>query len=211
LGSERIIDMELALSSNTVNVLSGDDEYEETSSIKPYILDRPQYYWGLGKGLPSRIKGESLRNSGISAWSAIDYEVVIESTAEDEALNAQLERERLENSIRLRIQNLERLAYEEGITPSEKSGTLLVEFFKKRMIDIKPSIFLLENGNYRAVWNNEENEQLGLQFFSDGNIQFVIFAKRNDSSELARSYGIDTPEALERIVEANRLRHLLYS
>ena len=42
----------------------------------------------------------------------------------------------------------------------------------------RPSIYLLDNGNFRAVWKNADNEQAAFQFRGHGIVQCVFFFKR---------------------------------
>jgi len=184
-------------------------EVSEIASIGDCREIRPKS-WDLEYKIRFLVDKGKLPHKGISAWSG-NFDHVLDTEDQDKGLDGQLKKERLQSAIKERISTLKRIGEEESISPSEKSGELLIEFLNRRTIDNKPSIFLLENGNFRALWKNEKGEQIGLQFLSDGNIQFVIFARRPDSSDLARSYGIDTPEGIKRILEANRLRTLLYS
>lgn len=184
-------------------------EVAEIASIGDWREIR-QKFWNLEDTIRYLVDKRKLSHKGISAWSG-NFEQVLDTEDQDKGLEGQLKKDRFENAIKERISTLKRIGAEESIPTSEESGNLLIEFLNKRTIDNKPFIFLLENGNFRALWKNEKGEQIGLQFLSDGNIQFVLFARRPDSLDLARSYGIDTPEGIKRIIEANRLRTLLYS
>lgn len=42
----------------------------------------------------------------------------------------------------------------------------------------RPAIFLLDNGNFRAVWKNPQNEQAAFQFRGRGIVHCVFFYKR---------------------------------
>lgn len=52
----------------------------------------------------------------------------------------------------------------------------------------RPAIYLLENGNLRAVWRDRSGAQIGLQFRGDGQVHYVIFAPRG-VGPVARHYG----------------------
>lgn len=165
--------------------------------------DEQANVWRSGNELFILIQKKGFQQTGISVWNKED-----EPETDEKAFQ---EREKVRNSIKHRISTLKRLGLDEGITASEKSGKFLFDFFSKRMIENEPLIFLLENGNFRALWEGENGEQIGLQFLPDRNIQYVIFAQRPDRKDLARSFGSDTPEGIDRHVEINRLRSLLYS
>ncbi|MFZ1747310.1 MAG: hypothetical protein WBO24_04715 [Nitrospirales bacterium] len=194
---------------DTGRYLSPPSEFAEIATIGDCREIRSKS-WDLEYKIRFLVDKGKLSHKGISAWSG-NFEHVLDTEDQDKGLEGQLKKERLQSAIKERISTLKRIGEEESIPTSEESGKLLIEFLNRRTIDNKPSIFLLENGNFRALWRNEKGEQIGLQFLSDGNIQFVIFARRPDSSDLARSYGIDTPEGIKCIIEANRLRTLLYS
>jgi hypothetical protein len=55
---------------------------------------------------------------------------------------------------------------------------------------IRPAIFLLDNGNLRALWKNDAREQVGLQFLGNGDVQFVIFSRQHGSFEMTREAGL---------------------
>jgi hypothetical protein len=42
----------------------------------------------------------------------------------------------------------------------------------------RPAIYLLDNGNFRAVWKNADNEQAAFQFRGGGIVHCVFFQKR---------------------------------
>jgi hypothetical protein len=61
---------------------------------------------------------------------------------------------------------------------SETSLADLRSFLDSLPLTERPSIFLLDDGNLRAVWRNAAKEQVGLQFLGNGVVQFVMFALR---------------------------------
>jgi hypothetical protein len=54
----------------------------------------------------------------------------------------------------------------------------LLLFMSQISFGRRPAIYLLDNGNFRAVWKNAENEQAALQFRGDGIVHCVFFLKR---------------------------------
>lgn len=191
--------------SDTGHFFYQEPPYSETASfgsspVLPGLGD-------LRKKVFVKFSGKKFTSQDTSVWNE-SYAPVLE---DENNLEELFQKENLLGLIQQRISVLERLGEEDGVSPSEESKNFLKEFFSKRLITKKPFIFLLENGNFRAVWKDEEKQQIGLQFLPDGNIQFVIFAKRPQAPELAQSYGVDTPEGITRILEANRSQTLLYS
>lgn len=177
--------------------------YAEIASIEGRYGDLEKF-WGSDNAFLAQIRKTINQQVSISAWTD-------EGETDPKILEEPIEREKVRNSIKERIFTLKRLGDEEGIASSDKSAKFLIDFFNKRMIKNEPFIFLLENGNFRALWENKSGEQIGLQFLPDKNIQFVIFANRPDKEGLARSFGSDTPEGINRQVEINKIRSLFYS
>ena len=65
---------------------------------------------------------------------------------------------------------------------------------------VRPSLFLNDNGNLRALWKNDQREQIGLEFLGAGNIKFVIFKLQKGTTLMIRNAGIDSMEKiLDRI------------
>ena len=91
---------------------------------------------------------------------------------------------------------------------SEVSANDLRQFLKEIGAISRPAIFLLDNGNVRAVWRNEQNEQIALQFLGNTQVQFVIFFRRPQSTELFRQYGTDIMSAIRGMVEIKKCAHL---
>ena len=84
------------------------------------------------------------------------------------------------------------------------------QFIESRGSLNKPNLYLLDNGNLRAVWKNPFGLHLGLQFLGGGQVQFVIFAKRPDATELVRSAGRDSLAGIERQIASFELGQLVY-
>lgn len=71
-----------------------------------------------------------------------------------------------------RISELRHIAESEGLRFSEESGQDLKRFLL--VADFAaPSLFLLENGNLRAVWS-EGSTQIGIQFLGENRGQFIL-------------------------------------
>lgn len=73
----------------------------------------------------------------------------------------------------------------------------------------KPRIFLLENGDLRAVWKGEGGKHIGLQFLGDGDVQYVIFATRPGERVPSRVYGTDTFRGILRQIAALEIEDLI--
>lgn len=75
---------------------------------------------------------------------------------------------------------------------------------------VRPSLFLSDNGNLRALWKNGQREQVGLQFLGEGNIQFVIFKQRKGTLKMARVAGIDAKDKILGHIKASGAEGLLF-
>ncbi|MCA3172752.1 MAG: hypothetical protein ING25_06795 [Burkholderiales bacterium] len=91
-----------------------------------------------------------------------------------------------------RIQSLKVEAELDGVTFSVASYADFVSFLVETRPRSRPSLFLHDNGNLRALWRNNAREQVGLQFLGGGNIQFVIFKRRSGAEAMTRVAGVDT-------------------
>lgn len=109
----------------------------------------------------------------------------------------------------VRLNTLKFDAAEEGISISDKSEKDFNTFIEEHVFMRRPYLSLLDNGNVRALWKNADNEQIGLQFRGDREIQFVFFSKRKQSTKLFSSSGRDTFEGIMRQISALELLHLL--
>jgi hypothetical protein len=92
--------------------------------------------------------------------------------------------------IGVRIAELRDDAKESGELFSESSQADFSKFVSRLALTRRPSIFLLDNGNLRAVWDNEKKELIGLQFLGDGSIQFVMFRLKEGTEIMDRTSGI---------------------
>jgi hypothetical protein len=90
---------------------------------------------------------------------------------------------------------------------SEASFNDLKQLIGTVRLTRRPSIFLLDNGNLRALWKNDANEQVGLQFLGRGAVQFVMFAKR--PTFMMRESGVDELSAIADRLRANGCDRLL--
>ncbi len=88
------------------------------------------------------------------------------------------------------------------------------EFDFWRFVDSEPhwrkgNLVLLDNGNLRAVWKDDQGTRFGLQFLGDGVVQYVIFKQRKAGQPTSRVTGRDTFEGLKRQIDAFELGSLL--
>lgn len=117
----------------------------------------------------------------------------------------------LQFDVSSRLSELRREAKEENLPYSERSEHDLFKFFFLYPAVARPRLFLLENGNLRALWRNSEGEQIGLQFRGGEQVQYVIFARRGHTDAIARSAGRDLLLNVERLIEAHDAEKLIFA
>jgi hypothetical protein len=110
-----------------------------------------------------------------------------------------------------RVAFLKREARDEGAPYNDASENDFTQFVESHASLNRPSLYLVDNGNLRAVWKNALGLHLGLQFLGAGQVQFVIFAKRPDTTELVRSAGRDSLAGIERQIASFELGQLVYT
>ena len=103
--------------------------------------------------------------------------------------------------IERRLQFLKIEADADDIPFSDASLTGFQTFMNALKPQVRPALFLNDNGNLRALWKNSQREQVGLEFLGVGNIQFVIFKLQKGTTLMIRNAGVDS---LEKIL--NRIR-----
>lgn len=87
-----------------------------------------------------------------------------------------------------------------GQALSELSLADLRAFLGSRPLASWPAIFLLDNGNLRALWKNDAKEQVRLQFLGNREFQFVIFAQHRCDSAMACEAGTRSLSAIRALV-----------
>jgi hypothetical protein len=110
--------------------------------------------------------------------------------------------------IAVRLEFLRAEAEDEGVSWSKESERDLIAFCSTSTV--APAVYLLENGNLRAVWRDQTGAQVGLQFRGGGQVHYVMFAPRAQGAT-ARLYGVDDVASLRPQVSAAGLQRLLFS
>jgi hypothetical protein len=112
---------------------------------------------------------------------------------------------------RARIDALRKAAEDEEIQVHDSSENDLHRFLLTWSGASDPRMSLLDNGNFRILWDSEDGRQIGLQFLGNDSVQFVLFAKREGADQLSRSAGRDTVDGVVRQIRGLDLLSLLYS
>jgi hypothetical protein len=111
------------------------------------------------------------------------------------------------SELNARIEQLKEIAEEENLPFSQVSADQALSFVLQLNGSRRPSAFLIGNGNVRLVWSSQKGEQVGLQFLGNGEVQFVLIARREQN--LSTSMGTDLPDAVMRFIAAAGLSHLV--
>ncbi|MEN8132938.1 MAG: hypothetical protein ABFS45_22730 [Pseudomonadota bacterium] len=97
----------------------------------------------------------------------------------------------------------------DGITLNKASERDFWTFLKDLDFFWKGNLFLLDNGNIRAVWKSKTGDQIGVQFFGNGTVQYVIFKYRPRANSVFRVAGRDTIDGVWRQLAAFELDDLI--
>ncbi len=111
---------------------------------------------------------------------------------------------------RSRIKALCADAADEGYSLRSESERGFWEFIKGKPRLRRGSLVLMDNGNLRAVWKNDQGAHVGLQFLGEGMVQYVIFKRRNGAQPISRATGRDTLDGFRCQIDAFQLKSLLF-
>ena len=113
--------------------------------------------------------------------------------------------------IRQRIGLLKETGEEEEIAYNTNAEQDLWRFLKRLSFIKSPTLFLLDNGNLRAVWKGDGRKHIGLQFLGGEQIQFVIFFRRSEHNKMARIRGRDNFAGIARQLDASAVGDVIYA
>ena len=71
------------------------------------------------------------------------------------------------------------------------------------------SLVLIDNGNLRLMWKDDQGTQLGLQFLGDELVQYVVFKRRRATKHISRVAGRDALDGVKRQIDAFELESLV--
>ena len=110
---------------------------------------------------------------------------------------------------RSRIEELRRFAALDGFSVSKASERDFWSFLTSMPFVCKAEMVLLDNGNLRVIWDDEDDNHIGLQFLGNGRLQYVIFRRQKGSSHVSRVAGRDTFDGVRSQVRLFELESLL--
>ena len=113
------------------------------------------------------------------------------------------------SAYRERIAELISDAALDGISLNDSSQRDFWAFLSAQDFFSKGKLFLLDNGNLRAVWKSETGDQIGLQFLGNEAIQYVLFKHRPRAEKISRGAGRDTLDGIRDQIAALDLKNLI--
>ena len=111
---------------------------------------------------------------------------------------------------RSRIKTLCAYAMDDGYSLRPESERDFWNFFGGEPRLRRFELVLIDNGNLRAAWRDDQDTHVGLQFLGDDIVQFVIFKRRCPSRPISRVVGRDTAAGFKSQIQAFELQSLLY-
>ena len=172
------------------------------------VLYEPAGRRGAGSAPEARQRGRSHPKPNTSASTATIDQLQLHIDSEPSASARDKARTAIEISKRLQFLRIE--AEIDRVPFSDASLNDFQAFMRKIGARSRPSLFLNDNGNLRALWKNDQREQIGLQFLGEGNIQFVIFKQRKGRLGMARVAGIDAKDRILGHIKATGAEGLLF-
>jgi len=106
---------------------------------------------------------------------------------------------------RARIEELKSDSETDEVTASSESEHDLIRYLQKTKPAVRPFITLCDNGNFRVVWKDDSNNQVGLQFIGGGGVHYVLLVRSSDDSRMIRVTGNDHFDGVASIIAENGL------
>lgn len=103
---------------------------------------------------------------------------------------------------RVRIETLRGHAESDEITVRSESEQDFWAFMDSLPEAPKAEVVLMDNGNFRAVWEDAEQSRFAVQFMGAQQGEYVIFKRRPDAADVSRVAGIDTLDGIKRQIRA---------
>lgn len=148
--------------------------------------------------------------SPVRSWGVLTDDPIREASALTQEAAKRVERAfQTHQKYTRRIEQLRGYAEEDGIFVNNASVRDFWSFVRLGDPDRRAGVMLLDNGNLRAVWKDDDASHVGIQFFGDGRAEYVIFNRRPATTEVSRVAGIDTLKGIKRQIQAFDLTSLI--
>ncbi len=200
-------------SASTIDCNSNMFQQQSVCNVYPHerlhITTRPHGLSENISGVCSRVSTGFLSTAhylGIEPPAKFDASSLFMEELADKVRNAQ----QIHQEYRLRIEDLHSYAELDGLTVSEASERDFWSFIMSITFAGEAELVLLDNGNLRAIWDDENGNHFGLQFLGDREIQYVIFRHRKRHRIISRVAGRDTFDGVKLQVQSFELETLLH-
>lgn len=161
--------------------------------------------------IESEENNDTLRQAVLRDLTQLDVETALSPKAIAHLIKRHKETVGIHTRIRQRIELLKEIGEEEKIACNANSEQDLWRFLKRLSFIKSPKLFLLDNGNLRAVWKGDGGKHIGLQFLGGEQIQFVIFSRRGEHNNMARIRGRDDFAGITRQLDASAIGDVIYA
>ena len=108
-----------------------------------------------------------------------------------------------------RITELRGYAEDDGIQVNDASVSDFWSFVGSLPLGNAARLFLMDNGNLRAVWKDASSNHVGIHFLGQQRAEYVIFRSRGGSEDVSRVAGIDTLTGIKRQIRVFNLSSLV--
>ena len=110
---------------------------------------------------------------------------------------------------RCRIVELRGYGEEDGIQINEESEKDFWLFVYSAPLSGKAAMFLMDNGNLRAVWKGEDSSHIGIQFLGQQKAEYVIFKRQKGTENVSRVADVDALSGVRKQIDAFNLTSLV--
>ena len=176
----------------------------------PTLKTTPAYISEIST-IESEENHDTLSQAVLRALTQLDVETALSPKAIAHLIKMHEETAGIHTRIRQRIELLKEIGEEEKIAYNANSENDLWRFLKRLSFIKSPKLFLLDNGNLRAVWKGDGGKHIGLQFLGGEQIQFVIFSRRGERSNMARIRGREDFAGIARQLDASAVGDVIYA
>ncbi len=173
----------------------------------------PRLIWvaDQASGSTSSSQDDGGPQGSVRTWVRFNAEAVASDSTNNPILNAAETGALGEkaDAYTSRIRFLKNEAVDDGYVLNLPSEIDFWQFVRSSPDIRQGSLVLMDNGNLRAIWKDEQGSRLGLQFLGGKMIQYVIFKWRNHGQSISRVTGRDSLQGLARQIDAFELWSLL--
>lgn len=107
-----------------------------------------------------------------------------------------------------RLEELEVVGKEESLFMSQDSKNEFLKLICLLNPSIRPLVFIVDNGNLRALWPDDDGRLIGLQFLGEERVQYVMFDKRQSDGTANTAYGRTSFKKIIDLINKNPFKNL---